>query len=141
MINVRSGNPDKAAALIDFLVQPATQKALKLTASAVIGAEPAQAELPLSYQWAQGPGKQPFYTIQDQAFPKKEADQCLVSAAKASGWVGCRSGARNAFEQAGRGDRPDGSQPDVVTDPGRRPCAAATWGARTGGTGRRDGTG
>ena len=31
--------------------------------------------LPLSYQWSQGPGKQPFYTIQDQAFPKKQADQ------------------------------------------------------------------
>jgi raffinose/stachyose/melibiose transport system substrate-binding protein len=75
MVNARTGNADKAAALIDFLVQPATQKALNISASAVTGAEPTQAELPLSYEWSQGPGKQPFYTIQDQAFPKKEADQ------------------------------------------------------------------
>jgi ABC-type glycerol-3-phosphate transport system substrate-binding protein len=75
MINAKTGNPDKAAALIDFLIQPNTQKALKITASAVTGAEPSQAELPLSYEWSQGPGKQPFYTIQDQAFSKKVADQ------------------------------------------------------------------
>ena len=31
--------------------------------------------LPLSYAWSQGPGKNPFYTIQDQAFPKQQADQ------------------------------------------------------------------
>ena len=43
--------------------------------STVTGAEPDQKELPLSYQWSQGPGKQTFYTIQDQAFPKKVADQ------------------------------------------------------------------
>jgi raffinose/stachyose/melibiose transport system substrate-binding protein len=75
MINARAGNPDLAAALLDFLNQPATVKALKVTASVVTGAEPDQATLPLSYEWSQGPGKQPFYTIQDQAFPKKEADQ------------------------------------------------------------------
>ena len=39
------------------------------------GAEPDQGKLPLSYEWTQGPGKKPFYTIQDQAFPKKQADQ------------------------------------------------------------------
>jgi raffinose/stachyose/melibiose transport system substrate-binding protein len=75
MVNAKSGNPDKASALIDFLVQPATQKALKITSSAVTGAEPDKATLPLSAEWLAGPGQQPFYTIQDQAFPKKQADQ------------------------------------------------------------------
>jgi len=75
MINAKSGNPDKAAELIDFIVKPETQKALKISASTVAGAEPDEKELPLSYQWSQGPGKNPFYTIQDQAFPKKQADQ------------------------------------------------------------------
>ena len=75
MINAKSGNPDKSAELIDFLVKPETQKALKITASTVAGAEPDQKELPLSYEWSQGPGKNPFYTIQDQAFPKQQADQ------------------------------------------------------------------
>jgi raffinose/stachyose/melibiose transport system substrate-binding protein len=75
MINARSGNPDKSAELVDFIVKPETQQALKITASTVAGAEPDPRELPLSSQWALGPGKQPFYTIQDQAFPKKVADQ------------------------------------------------------------------
>jgi raffinose/stachyose/melibiose transport system substrate-binding protein len=75
MINAKSGNRDKAAALLDFLIQPDTVKALKITSSTVAGAEPDQATLPLSYAWAQGPGKQPFYTIQDQAFPKQQSDQ------------------------------------------------------------------
>jgi raffinose/stachyose/melibiose transport system substrate-binding protein len=75
MINAKSGNKDKAAALLDFLIQPDTVKALKVTASVVAGSEPDKATLPLSYEWAQGPGKQPFYTIQDQAFPKQQADQ------------------------------------------------------------------
>jgi len=75
MINAKSGNRDKAAALLDFLIQPDTVKALKITASTVAGSEPDKATLPLSYEWAQGPGKQPFYTIQDQAFPKQQADQ------------------------------------------------------------------
>ena len=75
MINAKSGNPDKSAELIDFLVKPETQQALKITASTVAGAEPDQTELPLSYKWSQGPGKNPFYTIQDQAFPKQQADQ------------------------------------------------------------------
>jgi raffinose/stachyose/melibiose transport system substrate-binding protein len=75
MINARSGNPDKSAELIDFILQPETQKALKIGSSTVAGAEPDPQSSPLSYQWSQGPGKQPFYTIQDQAFPKKVADQ------------------------------------------------------------------
>ncbi|WP_433383105.1 ABC transporter substrate-binding protein [Actinoplanes sp. CA-142083] len=75
MINAKAGNPDMAAALLDFLNQPATHQALKITASVVAGAEPDKATLPLSYEWSQGPAKKPFYTIQDQAFPKKEADQ------------------------------------------------------------------
>jgi raffinose/stachyose/melibiose transport system substrate-binding protein len=75
MINAKSGNPDKSAELIDFLVKPETQKELKITASTVAGAEPDQKELPLSYAWSQGPGKNPFFTIQDQAFPKQQADQ------------------------------------------------------------------
>ncbi len=75
MINAKSGNADKAAALIDFLVQPATQKALQISASTVKGAEPDPKALPLSAEWAQKYGGNPFYTIQDQAFPKKQADQ------------------------------------------------------------------
>ena len=75
MINAKSGNPDKSAELIDFIVKPETQKALKISASTVAGAEPDEKELPLSYKWSQGPGKNPFYTIQDQAFPKQQADQ------------------------------------------------------------------
>ena len=75
MINAKSGNPDKSAELIDYIVQPETQKALKEGASTVAGAEPDPKQAPLGYQWSQGPGKQPFYTIQDQAFPKKVADQ------------------------------------------------------------------
>jgi raffinose/stachyose/melibiose transport system substrate-binding protein len=75
MVNAKAGNPDMAAALIDFLVKPESQKAVKVTSSVVAGAEPDKATLPLSYEWAQGPGQQPFYTIQDQALPKKQADQ------------------------------------------------------------------
>ncbi len=75
MINAKTGNPDKAAALLDFIVQPDTQKALKVSASTVKGAEPDQKTAPLASEWSQGPGQQPFYTIQDQAFPKKQADQ------------------------------------------------------------------
>ena len=75
MINAKTGNADKAAALLDFLVQPDTHKALKITASTVAGAEPDASTLPLSAAWLNGPGKQPFYTIQDQAFPKQQSDQ------------------------------------------------------------------
>jgi raffinose/stachyose/melibiose transport system substrate-binding protein len=75
MINAKTPNADKAAALIDFLVQPATQKAMNITASTVKGAEPDPKQLPLSAEWAQKYGNNPFYTIQDQAFPKKQADQ------------------------------------------------------------------
>ena len=52
----KSGNPDKSAELIDFIVQPETQKALKVGSSAVAGAEPDPKESPLSYEWSQGPG-------------------------------------------------------------------------------------
>ncbi|MEU8222599.1 extracellular solute-binding protein [Kribbella sp. NPDC048915] len=75
MINAKSGNPDKAAELIDFLAKPESQKALQITASTVKGAEPDPKALPLSAEWADKAGDHPFYTIQDQAFPKKEADQ------------------------------------------------------------------
>jgi raffinose/stachyose/melibiose transport system substrate-binding protein len=75
MINAKSPNADTAAALLDFLVQPETQKALKVTASTVKGAEPDPKQLPLSAEWSKKYGSNPFYTIQDQAFPKKEADQ------------------------------------------------------------------
>jgi raffinose/stachyose/melibiose transport system substrate-binding protein len=75
MINAKSGNPDKAAELLDFLSKPETQKALQNTASTVKGAEPDPKALPLSAEWAQKYGSNPFYTIQDQAFPKKQADQ------------------------------------------------------------------
>ncbi len=75
MINANSGNPDKAAELLNFIIQPEAQKAMQVSASTVAGAEPDQSELPLSYKWSQGPGKNAFYTIQDQAFPKQQADQ------------------------------------------------------------------
>jgi raffinose/stachyose/melibiose transport system substrate-binding protein len=75
MINARSGNKDKAAALIDFLVQPATVKELGITNSPVAGGEPDKTKLPLSYEWTQINKTSPFYTIQDQAFPKQQADQ------------------------------------------------------------------
>jgi raffinose/stachyose/melibiose transport system substrate-binding protein len=75
MVNARSGNKDMAAALIDYLVQPATQKALGVTNSPVVGAEPDKAKLPLSYQWTEINKTSPFYTVQDQAFPKQQADQ------------------------------------------------------------------
>jgi raffinose/stachyose/melibiose transport system substrate-binding protein len=75
MVNAKSGNQEKAAELIDYLVKPETQKALKISASTVQGAEPDQKTAPLAYEWSQGPGQEPFYTIQDQAFPKQQADQ------------------------------------------------------------------
>ena len=75
MVNAKSGNVEKAAELVDYLVKPETQKALKVSASTVTGAEPDQKTAPLAYEWSQGPGQQPFYTIQDQAFPKQQADQ------------------------------------------------------------------
>jgi raffinose/stachyose/melibiose transport system substrate-binding protein len=75
MVNARSGNKDKAAALIDFILQPETQKALGITGSTVAGAEPDQAKLPLSFQWTEINKTSSFYTIQDQAFPKQQADQ------------------------------------------------------------------
>ncbi|MEU4192841.1 extracellular solute-binding protein [Kribbella sp. NPDC026611] len=75
MINAKTGNADKAAELLDFLAKPETQKALQITASTVKGAEPDPKALPLSAEWATKAGDHPFYTIQDQAFPKKQADQ------------------------------------------------------------------
>ena len=75
MINARSGIKDKAAALIDFIMQPDIQKALGITGSTVTGAEPDQAKLPLSFQWTEINKTSSFYTIQDQAFPKQQADQ------------------------------------------------------------------
>lgn len=75
MINAQSGNADKAAELLDFIVQPRTQKAMQITASAVEGAEPDEKSLPLAHEWREKYGSHPFYTIQDQAFPKKQADQ------------------------------------------------------------------
>ncbi|GAA1012610.1 hypothetical protein Aple_006510 [Acrocarpospora pleiomorpha] len=75
MINARSGNKDKAAALIDFLMKPDSQKAMQITSSTVKGAEPDAGQLPLSAEWGQKHGESPFYTIQDQAFPKQQSDQ------------------------------------------------------------------
>ena len=75
MLNARSASKDNAAALIDYLVQPATQKALGITGSTVNGAEPEKTDQPLSYQWAQINKENPFFTVQDQAFPKQQTDQ------------------------------------------------------------------
>jgi raffinose/stachyose/melibiose transport system substrate-binding protein len=75
MMNANSGNPDKSAALIDFIAQAETQKALQSTDSTVDGAEPDASEFPLSAEWAEINKESPFYTIQDQAFPKEQSDQ------------------------------------------------------------------
>ena len=75
MINAKSGNPDKSAELIDFIVQPETRRRSRSVRPRSRVQSLILKSLPLSYQWSQGPGKQPFYTIQDQAFPKKVADQ------------------------------------------------------------------
>ena len=75
MINAGSGNKDKAAELLDFMVKPETQRELQNTSSPVTGAEPDASKLPLSAQWAEFNKTSPFYTVQDQAFPKQQADQ------------------------------------------------------------------
>jgi raffinose/stachyose/melibiose transport system substrate-binding protein len=75
MINAKSSNKDKAAALIDFIVKPETQEALGITGSTVNGAEPDKTKLPLAFEWIDINKQSPFYTIQDQAFPKQQADQ------------------------------------------------------------------
>ena len=56
-------------------MQPETQKALGISASTIKGAEPDPKKAPLAHEWSQGPGQQPFYAIQDHAFPKQQADQ------------------------------------------------------------------
>ena len=56
-------------------MQPDPQAALQITSSTVTGAEPDKTKLPLSYEWTEINKTSPFYTIQDQAFPKQQADQ------------------------------------------------------------------
>jgi raffinose/stachyose/melibiose transport system substrate-binding protein len=75
MINAGSGNKDKAADLLNFLIQPDAQKAMQNTSSTVTGAGPDAAKLPLSAQWTEINKTSPFYTVQDQAFPKQQSDQ------------------------------------------------------------------
>ncbi|GAA2212192.1 hypothetical protein GCM10009850_076540 [Nonomuraea monospora] len=75
MVNARSGNKDKAAALLDFLLKPDSQKAMQITSSTVKGAESDPGKMPLSAGWDEKYGTSPFYTIQDQAFPKQQSDQ------------------------------------------------------------------
>lgn len=75
MINANSGNKDKAAELLDFIIKPETQKALQITSSTVAGAEPDKTKLPLAAKWAEINKTSPFYVVQDQAFPKQQADQ------------------------------------------------------------------
>ena len=75
MINAGSGNKDKAAELLNFVIQPDVQKALQNTSSTVKGAEPDKTKLPLSASWAEINKTSPFYTVQDQAFPKQQSDQ------------------------------------------------------------------
>jgi raffinose/stachyose/melibiose transport system substrate-binding protein len=74
MVNAKSPNVDLAAAFVDFFVSVPSQKEMKLAASAVNGAEPDPAKFPLSVEWAKGPNQDPFYTVQDQALPKLQAD-------------------------------------------------------------------
>ncbi|HLT62801.1 MAG TPA: extracellular solute-binding protein [Microlunatus sp.] len=75
MLNARSGNLENAAKLLDFLARPETQKALQNPGATVAGAEPDPKTHPMAAQWAEYRKEHAFYTIQDQAFPKKEADQ------------------------------------------------------------------
>lgn len=75
MINANSGNKDRAAELLNFLIQPDVQKALQVTSSTVQGAEPDKTKLPLSAKWAEINKTSPFYTVMDQAFPKQQVDQ------------------------------------------------------------------
>jgi raffinose/stachyose/melibiose transport system substrate-binding protein len=74
MVNAKSPNVDLAAAFVDFFVSVPSQNEMQNTSSAVNGAGPDPAKYPLSAEWAKGPGQDPFYTIQDQAFPKLQAD-------------------------------------------------------------------
>jgi len=74
MVNAKSPNVDLAAAFVDFLVSVPEQKEMQITASTVNGAGPDPAKYPLSAEWAKGPGQDPFYTVQDQALPKLQAD-------------------------------------------------------------------
>jgi raffinose/stachyose/melibiose transport system substrate-binding protein len=74
MIAQQSKNKDNAAKLINFLLQPGTQKALGNTLSAVTAAVPDKATSPLSAQWVDVQQAAPHYVIQDQAFPKQLAD-------------------------------------------------------------------
>jgi raffinose/stachyose/melibiose transport system substrate-binding protein len=75
MINANSGNRDKAAELLDFIIKPETQKSLQNTSSTVAGAEPDKTKLPLAAKWAEISKTSPFYVVLDQAFPKQQADQ------------------------------------------------------------------
>lgn len=75
MINANTENVDLAADLIDFIIDPETSRALAVGASTVEGAGPDPDEMPLSHEWNENYGESPFYTIQDQAFPKQQADQ------------------------------------------------------------------
>ena len=74
MVNAKSPNADLAAAFVDFFVSVSSQNEMQNTSSAVNGAGADPAKFPLSAEWAKGPGQDPFYTIQDQAFPKLQAD-------------------------------------------------------------------
>ncbi|MGP5078763.1 ABC transporter substrate-binding protein [Brachybacterium alimentarium] len=74
MISRTCGNPDDAAALIDYLLHPDVQSALQNTQSATLAAPPDPDDFPLSAQWAQIREESAIYTIQDQAFPKAVAD-------------------------------------------------------------------
>ena len=74
MVNAKSPNVDLAAAFVDFFVSVPSQNEMQNTSSAVNEAGPDPAKYPLSAEWAKGPGQDPFYTIQDQAFPKLQAD-------------------------------------------------------------------
>ncbi len=69
MINSASPNKDDAAKLLDWLSQPETLKALGVSNTSVVGAEPDASELPLSAEVTEIAAASPFYTIQDQAFP------------------------------------------------------------------------
>lgn len=73
MINKNSANKDAAAQLLDYLSQPETIQALGITNSAVTAGAVDAEEFPLAAENAKIGADEPFYTIQDQAFPPELA--------------------------------------------------------------------
>ena len=74
MISAKSAGKDNAAELVNFLAQPSVQEALQNTSSTVKGAAPNPKQFPLAAESVSIGSTQPFYTVQDQAFPPEVTD-------------------------------------------------------------------